>query len=440
MNFVAGLGRQLQAYCLYGKVRYKSKCTRSADQHQHQPPPLKMDSRSQETLRRIQENDDTLTELEIGGNYYNGDSSNGGFNSSSGNDFSTLGTYIRENTHLTKLHIGLSNVALDGANNEFYEGLKRNTSIQRLSLNCRNLDVVSRIVQTSSGIVYQILKAYQENNNLSLLSITRADLQNGGENVIATTLRRCTNLTDIDLYGCNITDGQLLPIVEAVRGHRSLKILDLNNNRIGNAGCETIATLIRDHNSNINHVDLGNNDINIEGASILANGLENNTKMKILYLDGNPIDQSSADIFNKLLCNTSSINLIHLSNHTLANFRLPFPSEQNLDLLLKLNKCTNKSHVAIKKILKYHPNIDMEPFFEWNTEGEGERDLKALPYIVAWFERAGEAAASDEGGEGYNIDAKKLSAIYQFARAMPLLFVPASHIKGDSTKRKRSDA
>ena len=32
-------------------------------------------------------------------------------------------------------------------------------------------------------------------------------------------------------------------------------------------------------------------------------------------------------------------------------------------------------------------------------EGEGERNLKALPHVVAWFERAGEAVADDEGGE-----------------------------------------
>ena len=80
----------------------------------------------------------------------------------------------------------------------------------------------------------------------------------------------------------------------------------------------------------------------------------------------------------------------------------------------------------------------MAPFFELNMEGEGERDLKALPFVIAWFERAGEAVADDEGGEeNHNIGERKLSAIYQFAQAMPLLFVPTSHIKGENNKRKR---
>ena len=99
---------------------------------------------------------------------------------------------------------------------------------------------------------------------------------------------------------------------------------------------------------------------------------------------------------------------------------------------------TDESHIAMRKILKYHPSIDMEPFFEWNMEGEGERDLKALPYVIAWFERAREADADDEGWEeSYNIGERKLSAIYQFAKAMPLLFVPVPHGKGGDNKRKR---
>ena len=103
---------------------------------------------------------------------------------------------------------------------------------------------------------------------------------------------------------------------------------------------------------------------------------------------------------------------------------------EQLASLLNMNRDTNKSNVAIKKILKYHPNIDMEPFFEWNMEGDGERDLKALPYVVDWFERAQDAVAGDEGEERYNIDGRKLSAIYQFARAMPLMLVPTLISKG----------
>ena len=59
--------------------------------------------------------------------------------------------------------------------------------------------------------------------------------------------------------------------------------------------------------------------------------------------------------------------------------------------LLSLNKEQNKDHVATKKILRYHTQIDMEPPFEWSSEDE--RSIKSPPFVIAWFERAKEAVA-----------------------------------------------
>ena len=378
-------------------------------------------------MRRVQENDDTLESLWIGIDY-NGDS-NGGFNSSSGSDFSTLGTCIGENTHLTKLSVWMTDVvALDVTNSAFYDGLIRNSSIHKLTLYCGGYNIIE------GGVAHEILKAYQENNDLTYLCINNAvSLQNGGENVIATTLRNSTNLKHMDLYGCNPTNEQLPTIVEAVRGHRSLEKLFLHDNRIDNAGCETLATLLQDPCCNLQIINLMINNIGSNGAVTLANGLANNTKLKHLFLDSNPIGQEEMNVFSRLLCNTTSISNTFSSNHTLEKLGLPQPWGEQLASLLKLNKGTNKSHVAIKKILKYHPIIDMSPLFEWNMEGEGERDLKALPYAVSWFDRAREV---DYEGE-YDLNERQLSAIYQFAQAMPLMFVPASRIKGENNKRKR---
>ena len=49
------------------------------------------------------------------------------------------------------------------------------------------------------------------------------------------------------------------------------------------------------------------------------------------------------------------------------------------------------------------------------------------PYLLASFDIARAATAGDEAS--YDLEQRKLSAIYQFARAMPLLFVPANRDK-----------
>ena len=415
---------------------------------------IMMDAHSQETLRRIEQNDATLTKLRIGYNYDLQQLETGRtcwFNSRDSDDFSRLGSSIKENTHLTDLFVLLNGngvgvhdntaftrspgaIGLDLTNEEFYEGVKQNSSFQRLELDCND-----RTRDFVGGVGHEILNAYRyqaKNRKLTRLLVSRTSLANGGDDVLAAFLRSCTNLREISLINSNITDEQLLPMVEAVRGQGIIEELHLGGNRIGNTGCEVLATLLEDPNSNLHTLDLcqeGNHIGNV-GATTLVNSLSNNTKLRKLNLDNNPIDRSVRNTFSKLLCNKSSINSIYLSNHTLEELYLPQLSQ--LAYLSDLNKNRNKSHVAMIKILQYNRNIDMEPFFEWNTEGEGERDLKALPYIVAWFDKAGEMAAR-EGIQCYHVDRRKLSAIYQFATSMPFLFVPASHVKVEGKKRKR---
>ena len=242
-----------------------------------------------------------------------------------------------------------------------------------------------------------------------------------------------------------MTDEQLLPMVEAIRGHRSLETLRLNYNRIGNVGCETVAALLHDPSCNLQTLDIHHNQIGNEGAIAIANSLVNNNKLQELNLSGNQIDNQHIvkDAFSRVLCDTSSLNATHSSNHRLSGLFGSVEEEERMGdplvSLLRLNEKTNKSYVAIKKILKYHPNIDMEPLFELGSKDE--RNLMALPYLVDWFDRAEEAVEMTRNylrqREGYNTKERKLSAIYQFVLAMPLMFIPSPHTKTDDKKRKR---
>ena len=208
-----------------------------------------MNTNCQETLRRIERNDDELTLLYIG--YGNLD---GGFTSRYFSDYSRLGAAIGNNTHLESLLVFLDiddvdeGDVLDIANNEFFNGLKRNSSINILELSCGNNQTLV------GGVGHEILKSYQKiSNNLTCLSIHSAVLGNGGGNAITETLRWCRNLYTISLGRNNITDEQLLPMIEAIKGgcNTSLETLALYGNRIGNSGCHAIATLLVDINSNL---------------------------------------------------------------------------------------------------------------------------------------------------------------------------------------------
>ena len=161
-------------------------------------------------------------------------------------------------------------------------------------------------------------------------------------------------------------------------------------------------------------------------------------------------------VFSELLCNNSSINSLHSSNHTIDQLIIPGYRAKHFRLLHHLNARTNKRHVAILKILRNIPNIDVSPLF--GVDSKDDLTLKSLPHVIAWFQRASEAVAFEEDENSsmasddnifgpdsevevnydYRVEEKKLSAIYQFVRAMPLMFVPPSHIKVEDKKRKRT--
>ena len=148
-----------------------------------------------------------------------------------------------------------------------------------------------------------------------------------------------------------------------------------------------------------------------------------------------------------------------LSNHTLKKiidysqdefYEEPFPwdydpRKHDMNAYLQINQIANKSHVAMHKILLQHPDMDMKPLFE--------RGLELLPYVVEWFEKVKDMPTETVIDERINLEDervvvwdveigtgnlynRKLSAIFKFAKSMPLLFVPGN-ASSQGTKKQR---
>ena len=390
--------------------------------------------RNLETLQSIVENDDTLTKLTIG-SY----ARKGGCTPYSQNWFSEIGAALGDNTNIKSLNmeLGLVEDIQTFDSTSFEEGLKRNSSIRHLIIGGDDRNI-------AGGVMEIVLDNI--NNNLITLSIigdrsnggaSSTTLQGGGDRIVANTLRSCRNLKSLRLAFCGVNNELLLPIIEAARGHMLEKLeITWNDGSFGNTECKSLATtLLEDPNSNLQTLNLSFNRIGTEGAIAIANGLFNNNKLKKLdFFCNHGIDERACSpLFSNLLCNTSTVNKTYSSNHTLQD--LSIGRSEQLKQLLKLNKGMNKRHVAIKKILLYHSNIDMKPLYGWDKEDE--KSLKSLPYVIDWFRRVKEVIGGEEGsGILEDTSPRKLSAIFQFARDMPLMFVPTPQIAGGGKKRK----
>ena len=400
-------------------------------------------------LRRVENNDPTLPKLCVGVGHPEGDAICYFKNNWR---FESLGRCIGQNTNLKCLSLNLYDekgydaMSLRASDTGFYEGLQSNTSIEELLISCEDKQLGS-----GSSVVRNTLNEFQKNGNLVRVYIEDAWMVEGGGNELANLLKNSNSIESFTLKNSPLSglySDELPPLIEGIKGHAtlkelhlcgdysfknegcsalvtalledpvsSLKVLDLSGNKIDNDGCDALATLLGNPNCNLQSLNLRDNEIEFEGLKAIANGLSKNKKLQVLIIG---IYRNHASIFSRLLCDKSSINQTYLSNHTLQNLGDGRYLNLQLPSLLALNKKKNKSHVAILKILKSHPNIDMEPLFEW--EEEGEQTLKAMPHVVAWFERAEGAVEKEDDRGSYNITQKKLSAIIQFAKAMPVLF------------------
>ena len=179
-----------------------------------------MDRYSEITLDRVVQNDRSCTELWIGSYDPCEGIMNGSFTSSDSNDFSVLGTAIGNNTHLTCLHIELftshdnndddsssvsssgsddssssddgssssededdadkSKGALDVTNSEFFDGLRRNTSIHEL--------FILGDFCITYGVCNEILRVYQEKGTLTHLGFHNPRLDGGAHRFLTTLL------------------------------------------------------------------------------------------------------------------------------------------------------------------------------------------------------------------------------------------------------------
>ena len=140
-----------------------------------------------------------------------------------------------------------------------------------------------------------------------------------------------------------------------------------------------------------------------------------------------------------MMCDTTSINATHGSNHILTYLGYDIPQDVKMmldinrgapfsiclgtihipltiEMMLWANKDRDKNLVAACKILYAHRHLDMKPLFG--------RKLDLLPYVVARLDPFVQYHPHT-----------KLSSIFEFMRAMPMEVV--NRVAGEKKGKKR---
>ena len=399
-------------------------------------------AKNQDILRRLKDNDPSLNILWICSMNYGvfHPSFNGDEDSSyiiTGDDIEQLGWlgyYIGQNTSLRELHfttISTSIHQIYGVN--LYKGLNHNKSIQVIAF--AGCDLLN-------GQIFGMLDQFFTNNNLTEIRVMDCEMGTEGARQLSLALR-CGNalspklrgnttkqLRTLNLNRNNIDDEGVEFLVHALSSCNQLQELHLSSNRsITKRGWKTVSTLLELPDSNLEEIDLSRNNINDEVALIFVNSLRSNCKVKILDLhDNDGITVEGWMHFSKLLCDTSSVNKIYLSNHTLEGLgnRCRLMRDAGVRANLTLNRSSeDKGLIAMIKILQHHEHFNLQPFFEW--------EFKVLPLLIGWLNNASASATAYWLAKNRSLDTiflflskirrMKLSCLYEFVREFPMLYV-----------------
>ncbi|KAL7459132.1 hypothetical protein ACHAWC_010847 [Mediolabrus comicus] len=314
---------------------------------------------------------------------------------------------------LEDLNLGENSIGDDGAR-ALAAGLKNLQSLETLNLSSNSIG------STGATAIGAGLKSLQSLKTLFLYSNSIGD---GGSAALAAGLVNLHSLEKIYLGANSIGDLGVQALVEGGLVHcDNLQYLCLSSNvTITASGLSSMSTILQSERCSLTEISIWDIPFGDDGAVALADVLKGNKSMKQLRFDPDSARVTSVGwpAFSKLLCDTSSVNATYLSNHSLEaigewnNGSAP----NGLKALLVLNK-HEAEHVAIHKILNSHYDFDVEPFFEWK--------LKLLPLVISWFERV--RTLVDENswmsdGSVQNFQSRKLSAMYNFVRGMPLLAI-----------------
>ena len=250
------------------------------------------------------------------------------------------------------------------------------------------------------------------------LHLTGNSIGDEGMKIVSRGLANCKSLHTLYLSSNDFGDIGADCLASALKNSTNLKRLYMSGNRtISVKGCVALSTLLEIPTLEVFH--LANNNIINDGAQLFAHALVGNTSLKELNISTSahltptsPITDVGWGAFSRLLCDASSVHNTYLSNHSLSclssrSGALPTIVKD----CLKLNKCSDKENVAIKKMLRYHSEFDMQPLLEW--------DLKALPFVMNWFDSAAEECPDFEP----KISKLRLSSLFDCVRGMPILSV-----------------
>jgi hypothetical protein len=233
---------------------------------------------------------------------------------------------------------------------------------------------------------------------------------------LSRSLRSHTRINQLDLADCDLGSN---PEILSVILQSDVRFIDLRHNNIDSLGAVAIAEYL-EGDPPVQHIGLVHNQLNDDDAILISQALKRNTNLHEIYLHLNNFTSIGVKALLTCVFDSSSLNAISESNHTMVGMNIFLYSghigklDYYLDRLLKLDR-TQKIMLALQdkdSLLQYLANLPVE----------------LIPEVLALRQ------------DGYLCEQEHLNIVYSTMRwwNMPMLYSYYNCVNSDS-KRKRDN-
>jgi Ran GTPase-activating protein (RanGAP) involved in mRNA processing and transport len=267
-----------------------------------------------------------------------------------------LAKKICHNRSLIHVDISSNEIRAEGAN-FFFKLLKDHESIISIDISSHEGFNKNRIGSFGVAPVREVLK---HNQILKFLNLADTGIEIEGLRFIIEGLACNKSLEVLNLANNNL--GNKI-IKEFLKSLSSTGIVELNlsGNKISNEGAEAIGEFLETQNSKfspLNSLNVSSNNINSKGSNKLFSGLKLNLKLTALNVESNPLTESAADSISYCLEENSTLTQLNLSGCSLKESGIEVISQSLLKnktlktFILKNNQIKDKGAIHISQMLK----------------------------------------------------------------------------------------
>ena len=153
----------------------------------------------------------------------------------------------------------------------------------------------------------ELLSAEGITNTKTLRALNISDNKIGpsGTTAIANALRNNTSLEELDISHNKLGDHGAQLLSEGITNTKTLRVLNISGNNIGPSGTTAIANTLT-NNTSLEELDINYNKLGDHGAELLSEGIMNTKTLRVLNINDNNIGPSgTTSIANALVNNTS---------------------------------------------------------------------------------------------------------------------------------------